>query len=78
MCIRDSLYADRKVTPKMQEVKFQYQSVKLLPEETKVIVKNENLFISLKNYVLKVVVATKDGVCACLLYTSTGSLLQIL
>ena len=63
-CGNGLLYADRKVTPKMQEVKFQYQSVKLLPEETKVIVKNENLFISLKNYVLKVVVATKDGVCA--------------
>ena len=63
-CGNGLLYADRKVTPKMQEVKFQYQSVKLLPEETKVIVKNENLFISLKNYILKVVIATKDGVCA--------------
>lgn len=63
-CGNGLLYADRKVTPKMQEVKFQYQSVKLLPEETKVIVKNENLFISLKDYILKVVIATKDGVCA--------------
>lgn len=39
--VETDFYADRKVSPKMQEVKFQYQSVKLLPEETKVIVKTK-------------------------------------
>lgn len=62
-CGNGLLYANRKVTPKMQEVKFQYQSVKIIPEENKIILKNKNLFISLNAYRLKVVIATKDGIC---------------
>lgn len=40
------VYADRRWSPKMQEVKFVYQNVKLLPDAKGVTVKNENLFVN--------------------------------
>ncbi len=39
--------ADRKTTPKMQEVKALYQPVRLLPDGKGVRVINDNLFVSL-------------------------------
>lgn len=43
-CINGLVYADRKPSPKMQEVKFLFQDFKLLPEEDGVTIKNESLF----------------------------------
>lgn len=47
------VYADRRWSPKMQEVKFLYQNVKLLPDSHGVTISNENLFVSLDAYELK-------------------------
>ncbi|WP_141499841.1 glycoside hydrolase family 2 TIM barrel-domain containing protein [Paenibacillus luteus] len=43
-CTNGIVYADRKESPKMQEVKFLYQNIKLIPDRTGVKVINENLF----------------------------------
>ncbi|SFF27844.1 beta-galactosidase [Paenibacillus algorifonticola] len=43
-CTNGIVYADRKVSPKMQEVKFLYQNIKLLPDREGVKIVNENLF----------------------------------
>ena len=45
-CTDGIVYAQRESSPKMQEVKFLYQNVKLLPDERGVLVKNQNLFVS--------------------------------
>ncbi|WHY22126.1 glycoside hydrolase family 2 TIM barrel-domain containing protein [Paenibacillus sp. G2S3] len=46
------VYADRRWSPKMQEVKFLYQNVKLSPDCHGVTIKNENLFVGLDAYKL--------------------------
>ncbi|MGG1638560.1 glycoside hydrolase family 2 TIM barrel-domain containing protein [Paenibacillus sp. NRS-1760] len=43
-CTNGIVYADRKESPKMQEVKFLYQNLKLIPDRHGVTIKNENLF----------------------------------
>ncbi|MBB3111320.1 beta-galactosidase [Paenibacillus phyllosphaerae] len=43
-CGNGIVFADRTITPKMQEVKFLYQNVKLVPSASGVRVINENLF----------------------------------
>ncbi|HTG69224.1 MAG TPA: glycoside hydrolase family 2 TIM barrel-domain containing protein [Candidatus Udaeobacter sp.] len=43
-CTNGIVYADRKESPKMQEVKFLYQNIKLIPDRLGVKVINENLF----------------------------------
>jgi beta-galactosidase len=43
-CTNGIVYADRKLSPKMQEVKFLYQNIKLKPDRGGVTVTNENLF----------------------------------
>ena len=45
-CTDGLVFADRSPSPKMQEVKYLYQSVRLIPDEKGVLVKNRNLFIS--------------------------------
>ena len=45
-CTNGIVYADRKISPKAQEVKQLYANVKLTPDENGVLIKNENLFIS--------------------------------
>ncbi|MDQ0062487.1 beta-galactosidase [Paenibacillus harenae] len=45
-CGNGIVFADRKETPKMQEVKFLYQNVKLVVARDAVAVRNENLFES--------------------------------
>lgn len=45
-CADGILYADRTPSPKVQEVKAVYQSVRLYPEQNGVTVKNDNLFVS--------------------------------
>ncbi|MNO29859.1 Beta-galactosidase [compost metagenome] len=46
------VYADRRWSPKMQEVKFLYQNVKLSPDCHGVTIRNENLFVDLEGYKL--------------------------
>ena len=60
-CTNGLVYADRKISPKAQEVKQLFSNVKLTPDETGVTVKNENLFITTEGYdfVYRVL---KDGV----------------
>ncbi|WP_026263905.1 glycoside hydrolase family 2 TIM barrel-domain containing protein [Paenibacillus terrigena] len=52
-CGNGIVYADRTLSPKMQEVKYLYQNVKLVPDRDSVTVINENLFISTDAYVLE-------------------------
>lgn len=49
-CTNGIVYADRKVSPKMQEVKFLYQDFKLVPDQNGVLIKNESLFTNTENY----------------------------
>ncbi|CAM4440360.1 glycoside hydrolase family 2 TIM barrel-domain containing protein [Paenibacillus tarimensis] len=51
-CGNGIVYADRKVSPKMQEVKFLYQNIKLTVDREGVTVKNENLFTGTDAYEL--------------------------
>ncbi|WP_258171097.1 glycoside hydrolase family 2 TIM barrel-domain containing protein [Paenibacillus sp. R14(2021)] len=53
-CGNGIVFAGRRVTPKMQEVKFLYQNVKLQPERTGVKVVNENLFANTNQWALSV------------------------
>ena len=55
------LFTDRKVTSKMQEVKFNYQNFTLEPHENGVKVINKSLFTNADNYELKLWLL-KDGV----------------
>ena len=50
-CTNGIVYANRELSPKMQEVKFLYQNFKLLPNETSVLIKNDSLFSNTKDYV---------------------------
>lgn len=52
-CTDGIVYADRKPSPKMQEVKYLYQNFKIIPDETGVIIKNENLFLNANCYSLR-------------------------
>ena len=49
-CTDGIVFADRTPSPKMQEVKYLYQSVRLIPDEKGVLVKNRNLFRSTDDY----------------------------
>ncbi len=59
-CGNGIVYANRVVSPKMQEVKFLYQNVKLHPDRGGVRIKNGNLFIGLDDYEL-VATLYRDG-----------------
>lgn len=49
-CTNGIVYADRKISPKAQEVKHSYANVKLIPDGHGVQIRNENLFVSTKDY----------------------------
>lgn len=49
-CTDGIVYADRKVSPKMQEVKFLYQNIKLLPDPSAITIVNENVFVGTDAY----------------------------
>lgn len=51
-CTDGIVYSDRKPSPKMQEVKYLYQNFKIIPDETGVTIKNENLFLNSSCYIL--------------------------
>lgn len=52
-CINGLVYADRRPSPKMQEVKFLYQDFKLYPSEDSVRIKNESLFTNTSKFDLE-------------------------
>ena len=54
------VFADRRVTPKMQEVKFNYQNFALLPDENGVKIVNKSLFTNTSKYALQLSLL-KDG-----------------
>lgn len=54
-CTNGIVYANRELSPKMQEVKFLYQNFKLLPDQTGVTLKNESLFSNTLDYELEYV-----------------------
>ena len=45
-CTDGIVFADRTPSPKVQEVKYLYQSVRLIPDEKGVLIRNRNLFLS--------------------------------
>jgi len=51
-CTNGIVYADRKLSPKMQEVKYLYQNMKLEADETGVTIKNKNVFKDTSDYLL--------------------------
>ncbi|MFF2091436.1 glycoside hydrolase family 2 TIM barrel-domain containing protein [Paenibacillus sp. NPDC058174] len=53
-CGNGIVFADRTVTPKMQEVKFLYQNIKLEPSRFGIRIKNGNLFESTEKLALSV------------------------
>ncbi len=59
-CGNGILFADRTPSPKMQEVKFLYQPVKILPEKNGVRLVNRNLFAGTEGYALRYELL-KDG-----------------
>jgi beta-galactosidase len=54
-CTNGIVYADRKLSPKMQEVKFLYQNLKVQPDRNGVLVRNDNLFVSSSSFDLEYV-----------------------
>jgi beta-galactosidase len=52
-CTNGIVYANRELSPKMQEVKFLYQNVKLNADRSGVTITNENLFTDTSDYVLE-------------------------
>ena len=52
-CGNGIVYADRKPSPKAQEVKKLYQNIKLITDRNGVKVKNENLFMDTADYILE-------------------------
>lgn len=59
-CTNGIVFADRKVTPKMQEVKFLYQGISVEPSKDRVKIHNKNLFVNTNRYEGKVTL-TKNG-----------------
>ncbi len=59
-CANGLLFADRTPSPKMQEVRYLYQPVKILPEAGGVRLVNRNLFVGTEGYVLRYALL-KDG-----------------
>ncbi|MEH7332388.1 glycoside hydrolase family 2 TIM barrel-domain containing protein [Neobacillus drentensis] len=52
-CTNGIVYANRELSPKMQEVKFLYQNFKLVPDKNGVTIKNESLFSNTEDFVLE-------------------------
>ena len=60
-CTNGIVYANRELSPKMQEVKFLYQDFKLLPDQTGVTIKNESLFSNTDAYELEYALFLEGG-----------------
>ncbi len=59
-CGNGIVFADRKLSPKAQEVKYLYQNIKLYPTPKGILIDNENLFESTAPYIFEVKLL-KDG-----------------
>ncbi len=53
-CTDGIIYSDRTISPKVQEVKYLYQNIKLLPAENGVLIRNQNLFESTHGLELRI------------------------
>ncbi|PAF16613.1 glycoside hydrolase family 2 TIM barrel-domain containing protein [Terribacillus saccharophilus] len=62
-CTNGIVFADRKLSPKMQEVKYLYQNIKLDIDDRKIVVRNENLFADTSAYELVVTVRREGENC---------------
>ncbi|PAF21343.1 beta-galactosidase [Terribacillus saccharophilus] len=62
-CTNGIVFADRKLSPKMQEVKYLYQNIKLDIDDRKIVVRNENLFADTSAYELVVTVRREGESC---------------
>ncbi|WP_058993789.1 glycoside hydrolase family 2 TIM barrel-domain containing protein [Sarcina ventriculi] len=49
-CTDGIIYADRTVSPKVQEVKYLYSNVKIVPDTEGILIKNNNLFVGTEEY----------------------------
>lgn len=49
-CVNGIVYADRKPSPKVQEIKFLYQDYKIYPDKKSVLIKNQSLFTNMNKY----------------------------
>ncbi|WP_088052679.1 glycoside hydrolase family 2 TIM barrel-domain containing protein [Virgibacillus dakarensis] len=49
-CTNGIVYADRKCSPKIQEVKYLYQNIDLVPDQSGVTIRNNNLFTNTDMY----------------------------
>ncbi|OIK16536.1 beta-galactosidase [Bacillus sp. MUM 116] len=54
-CTNGIVYANRELSPKMQEVKFLYQNVKLTPDRNGVKITNDHLFVNTSDFDLQYV-----------------------
>jgi beta-galactosidase len=61
-CVNGLVYADRTVSPKMQEVKFNYSNIEMTPDQTGVTIYNKNLFMTTEAYKLYYTLL-KEGEC---------------
>lgn len=52
-CTNGIVYANRELSPKMQEVKYLYQDIKLVPDRTGITIVNEGLFSNTADYDLE-------------------------
>lgn len=52
-CTNGIVYANREISPKMQEVKYLYQAFKLVPDQSGVTISNESLFLNAADYDLE-------------------------
>lgn len=62
-CTDGIVFADRKLSPKMQEVKYLYQNIKLDIDDKKIVVRNENLFADTSAYELVLAVRREGESC---------------
>lgn len=60
-CTNGIVYATRELSPKMQEVKFLYQNIKLYPDQSGVRIVNDNLFTNTTDFELQYVLY-REGV----------------
>ena len=58
-CCDGIMFANRTCSPKIQEVKYNYQNIKVLVEQEKITITNDSLFTNTSEYTCNVVVAVE-------------------
>lgn len=59
-CINGILFGDRTLSPKVQEIKYLYQNIKVMPQKDQVLIKNQNLFVGTEEFECRYLIK-KDG-----------------